>query len=368
MTYNWQQPDWPHFTYDLAEVEDLLFSIAEKVGQSDGLFTGLPEEVQQETLVDMMVLEAIKTSEIEGEYLSRKDVMSSLRNNLGLNPSALPVSDRKADGVAKLMIAVRESFSDKLSENTLYEWHSVLMSGDAGITVGAWRDHQEPMQVISGPVGKEQVHYEAPPSSSIPDEMARFIQWFNNTAPGGIYEIKKPAVRSAITHLYFETIHPFEDGNGRIGRALSEKAILQGVGRPILFSLSRTIEENKSAYYEALKAGQRTNEITPWITYFVGTVLETQIQAEEHIRFILKKVKFLDRFSSQLNQRQLRVLQRMFESGMKGFEGGMSAKKYISITKTSKATSTRDLQDLVEKGALVPIGGGRSTRYEINLF
>ena len=368
MTYNWQQSDWPHFTYDLAEVEDLLFLIAEKVGQSDGLYTGLTEEAQQEALVDTMVLEAIKTSEIEGEYLSRKDVMSSIRNNLGLNPSVQPVRDRKAEGAAKLMIAVRENFSDELSEDTLFDWHSMLMSGNASIKVGAWRDHKESMQVISGPVGKEQVHYEALPSSSVPDEMQRFIKWFNDTAPGGIQEIKKPAVRSAIAHLYFETIHPFEDGNGRIGRALSEKAILQGVGRPILFSLSRTIEENKNAYYEALKTGQRSNRITPWINYFVKTVFEAQVKTEEHILFILKKVKFLDRFSPQLNQRQLRVVLRMFESGIKGFEGGMSAKKYIGITKTSKATATRDLQDLVEKGALVPIGGGRSTRYEINLF
>lgn len=367
MTYNWQLKNWPNFTYDLSSVEDVLFLIAEKVGQASGLFAGLPKKTQQEALVDMMVLEAIKTSEIEGEYLSRKEVMSSIHNNLGFNQPTRQVTDQKADGAAKLMIAVRDNFESELSEEILFSWHAMLMIGNERVKVGAWRDHNEPMQVISGPIGKEKIHYEAPPSTRIPEEMTRFIRWFNETGPGGVNEIKKPAIRSAIVHLYFETIHPFEDGNGRMGRALSEKAMLQGVGRPILFSFSRAIEANRNNYYEALKTGQCSNEITPWITYFVNTVLEAQIQAEEHIGFILKKTKFFDRYKAQVNERQLRVLHRMFDSGIKGFEGGMSAKKYMSISKASKATATRDLQDLVEKEAFVPIGGGRSTHYDINL-
>lgn len=367
MTYNWQFKNWPRFTYDLTEIEDVLFVVAEKVGKASGLFAGLPEETQQELLVDMMVSEAIKTSEIEGEYLSREEVMGSIRNNLGFNQPAEQIVDQKADGAARLIVAVRDGFKSELTEEMIFSWHSMLMSGNVGVKAGAWRDHKEPMQVISGPIGKEQIHYEAPPSTCMPEEMARFIQWFNDTGPRGANEIKKPAVRSAITHLYFETIHPFEDGNGRIGRALSEKAMLQGVGRPILFSFSRIIEANKNAYYEALKTGQRSNVITPWIIYFVNTVLDAQIQAEEQIGFILKKTKFFDCFEKRVNERQLRALRRMFDAGIKGFEGGMSARKYMSITKASKATATRDMQDLVEKGAFVPIGGGRSTRYDINL-
>jgi Fic family protein len=223
------------------------------------------------------------------------------------------------------------------------------------------------MQVVSGAVGHERVHFEAPPSSRIPEEMARFIRWFNDTAPGGSAEIRKAPVRSAVAHLYFESIHPFEDGNGRIGRALSEKALSQGLGRPALLSLSRVIEAQRKDYYGALKDGQQSNEITLWITWFVHLVLEAQIQAEEQIDFTLKKTRLFDRFRDQLNERQLKILRRILEEGPGGFEGGMSAKKYMTITGTSKATATRDLQDLADKGIFVPTGGGRSTHYKINL-
>ncbi len=187
------------------------------------------------------------------------------------------------------------------------------------------------------------------------------------TAPGGENEINKPAVRSAIAHLYFESIHPFEDGNGRIGRAISEKALSQGVRRPVLLSLSKAIEANKKKYYEALQIAQRSNEITDWICYFVNMTIDAQNKAENQIEFTLKKTKFFDYFESQLNERQLKVIRRMLEEGVKGFEGGMNTKKYISISHTSKATATRDLQDLVEKTIFIPSGGGRSTSYTINL-
>jgi Fic family protein len=197
--------------------------------------------------------------------------------------------------------------------------------------------------------------------------MARFIEWFNDTGPDGTRPIKKAAVRSAVAHLYFESIHPFEDGNGRVGRALSEKALSQGLRRPALLSLSQAIEAKRNDYYDALQQAQQTNEITPWITWFVAIALEAQVQAEEHINFTLRKTMLFDRFRSQLNERQMQILQRMLEEGPKGFEGGMSAKKYISIAGTSKATATRDLQDLAKKGIFVPTGGGRSTHYRIDL-
>ncbi|MFQ5544318.1 MAG: Fic family protein [Nitrospiria bacterium] len=366
MTYNWQQSDWAEFKYDLSDVEDVLFALAEKGGRVSGLLKGLPEDRQTETVIEMMVAEAIKTSEIEGETLSRKDVMSSIKNNLGFKNIA-KVQDKKAEGAAELMIDVRESYAEDLSKEKLFSWHRMIMKGSWGSKAGDWRSHKEPMQVVSGPIGKEKIHFEAPPSSRVPDEMNNFIAWFNNTGPNGKNQIKKPAVRSAIAHLYFESIHPFEDGNGRIGRAISEKALSQGVGRPILLSLSRSIEARRNAYYDALQAGQRSNKITPWVTYFVKMILESQIQAEEEIAFTLKKTKFFDRFRGQLNERQHRVARRMLEEGPKGFKGGMSTKKYVSITHTSKATATRDLQNLVEKGVFISSGRGRSTRYEVNL-
>lgn len=367
MPYSWQQPDWPQFQYDLKNIEDLLLSFAEKEGHVSGILKALPEDAQTEAIIDMMVAEAIKTSEIEGEYLSRHDVMSSIKNNLGLNQHPERITDKKAQGAAELMIDVRKSVSETLTEDTLFSWHTMIMKGNTKHKIGAWRTHEEPMQVVSGAIGKWKVHFEAPPSARVPQEMKQFIQWFNDTQPGGPREIRKSPVRSAIAHLHFETIHPFEDGNGRIGRALSEKALSQGVGRPILLSLSKTIEGHKNAYYDALKEAQKSLEITSWIHYFVSMALDAQMEAGEQIDFTLRKTKFFARFQSQLNDRQLRVIRRILEEGPRGFEGGMSPKKYIVITGTSKPTATRDLQELVEKGVLISLGAGRGRNYQIKL-
>jgi len=366
MSYNWQQKDWPEFRYDLSGVEDTLLAFAERTGRASGLLKGLSADAQAEAAIEMMVAEAMKTSAIEGELLSRRDVMSSIRKNLGMDGDT-PTGDKRAEGAAALMIDVRNSFEAPISEEKLFEWHQMIMAGSRRIAVGQWRAHAEPMQVISGPVGKEKVHFEAPPSSIVPGEMKRFIDWFNETGPGGKKEIRKAAVRSAVAHLYFESIHPFEDGNGRSGRALSEKALSQGLGRPALLSLSRAIEANRKEYYEALQQGQKSNEITPWVSWFVNVVLAAQIHAEEQIDFTLKKTRLFDRFRDQLNERQLQILRRMLEEGPEGFKGGMSAKKYMSMTGTSKASATRDLQDLADKGIFIPFGGGRSTGYKMNL-
>ncbi|MGC4099285.1 MAG: DUF4172 domain-containing protein [Nitrospira sp.] len=211
----------------LSGVEDSLFAFAEKTGRVGGLLKGLTADAQMEASIEMMVVEAIKTSAIERELLSRKDVMSSIRTNLGLAPEA-PGGDKRAAGAAALMIDVRSSFAAPLSEEMLLSWHRMMMQGYRHVAAGRWRMHVESMQVVSGPIGHERVHFEAPPSAQIPEEMRRYIQWFNDTAPDGKHEIRKAAVRSAIAHLYFESIHPFEGRNGRIGRALSEKALSQG--------------------------------------------------------------------------------------------------------------------------------------------
>ncbi len=367
MRYNWQQKDWPEFPYKLDSEDDLL-AFNEQVWQVSGMLKAMPEDSKEELILNTMVAEAIKTSSIEGEDLNRQDVISSIKNNLGLNDKLEKIRDKKAQGAGELMIAVRNTYAEPLTEKTLFAWHTMLLESSTHVAVGSWRKHKEPMQVISGAIGRERIHFEAPPSQKVPEEMRKFITWFNDTAPGGQTEMKKAPVRSAIAHLYFESIHPFEDGNGRIGRAIAEKALSQTIGRPILLSLSQTIEANKKAYYAALEEAQSSIDVSNWVSYFVHTVLQAQLEAGNLIGFILKKAKFFDRNKSWLNERQLKVINRMMEAWPQNFEGGMTTKKYIAITKTSKATATRDLQELAEAGVLNSLGRGRSVYYSLVLY
>lgn len=363
MEYNWQRPEWPCFRYELSPLETDLYAFAEKSGLVGGMLKALPEKGQTQAIVDVMIAEAIKTSEIEGEYLSRPDVTSSIRNQVGLNPQPEPIKDLAAKGAAELMVAVRETWNERLTRKTLFSWHRMLLQAEQQMKVGTWRRHREPMQVVSGPIGRQVVHFEGPPSNRVPEEMKAFIQWFNRSRE----EIHFAPVRAGLAHLYFESIHPFEDGNGRIGRALAEKALSQGLNRPVLLSLSRTIEAQKKDYYNSLKSAQRSLEVTPWLQYFLKTVLDAQTQAEIQVDFVLRKTRFFDRHKDQLSGRQLKVLRRMLDEGPDGFKGGINASKYANLTRSSKATATRDLQDLLGKDVLISIGGGRSTRYELNL-
>lgn len=363
MTYNWQRSDWPNFRYDLSGVEAALLEFADRAGQATGLLKALPDNLQLEAVIDLMIAEATKTSEIEGEFVNRNDVKSSIRNQLGLNTTPENVRDVTAQGVAELMVAVRNTWQEPLTEEMLFSWHQMLMRGKGRLLIGGWRDHQEPMQIVSGAIGKERVHYEAPPSSRIPGEMTAFIEWFNTSEQ----TIAHAPVRSAIAHLYFESIHPFEDGNGRIGRAISEKALSQGLRRPVLLSLSQIIEATRNAYYDSLGQAQQTTDATAWVHYFVNLALTAQASAEKQVDFVLRKAKFFDRHQASLNDRQLKIVRRMLEAGPEGFTGGMSARKVVAIAKTSKATATRDLQEMVQSGVLVPSGEGRSTSYQLNL-
>jgi len=286
-----------------------------------------------------------------------------VRHRLGLSDAPAGTSDRASVGAGELMVAVRTFWDAALDNETLFAWHRILMRGNRRVLAGAWRTHADPMQVISGAVGKARLHFEAPPSARVPGEMERFITWFNASRK----TIPAAPVRAAVAHLYFESIHPFEDGNGRIGRALAEKALSQGLGRPATLSLSRTIEAQRRAYYIALETAQRSNEITPWLRYFTAAVIEAQRDAEAHVMYVLNQARFFDRYRDQLNPRQLRVVRRMLEAGPGGFEGGMNARKYVSLNRVSKATATRDLQQLVVCGAFRSVGGGRSARYELCL-
>lgn len=367
--YNWQLPDWPHFKYDLSGLHEALLTIAEKMGIISGKLEHFTDDLKTEAMIDFMVEEAVKTSEIEGEYISRIDVRSSIKNQLRLNEKQVPVHDKRAQGIAALMLDVRDTFKQTLTEAKLFDWHLMLMSGSSNpnLRIASWRIDEEPMQIVSGHQGRWIVHFEAPPAQHVPDEMKKFIRWFNESAPGKVKAIPFAPVRAAIAHLYFESIHPFDDGNGRIGRTIAEKALSQGFGFPVLLSLSLAIDSDKNAYYTALKKASKSNEITDWLFYFIHLVLKAQNELEDQINFILQKSRFFDKFNDQLNERQLKVIKRMLREGVKGFEGGMSAKKYMAITGTSKATATRDLQHLISIKALEQHGSGRSVRYDLNL-
>nr|WP_315145385.1 Fic family protein [uncultured Flavobacterium sp.] len=366
MKYNWQHPDWEKFIFDDAVIDSLCMKFALETGELKGLVDSLSTEIQQETMLQFMISEAIKTSEIEGEFFSRQDVMSSIKKNLGIGGVFGQIRDKNAQGIGKLMVTVRNSYSEKLTEYTIKQWHAILMEYSKRVSPGNYRTGNEPMQIISGAFGKEIIHFEAPPSSQVSVEMEKFIKWFNNFEVKPT-DIKKALVKTSISHLYFESIHPFEDGNGRIGRAIAEKCLSESLNRPILMSLSSTIEQNKKQYYESLKQAQRTLEISDWILYFTTLILESQKNAKQTVLFTLNKTKFIDHYKNQMNERQRKAVLKMFENGVTGFEGGMTAIKYVSITKTSRATATRDLQDLTEKNILKPRGEGRSRSYDLNL-
>jgi Fic family protein len=265
------------------------------------------------------------------------------------------------------MMAVNRSSAEPLSEAMLFEWHTMLLEGTRRVNAGQWRTHSEPMQIVSGSIGRETVHFEAPPSLHVPQEMEAFIRWFNDTAPTGRAPIRHAPIRSAIAHLHFESIHPFEDGNGRIGRAISEKVLAQHAGTALPISLSQSIEADRDGYYRALQSAQRTDTVTDWLVYFVRMTLDALREAEERIGFVIRVARFFDTNRANLSDRQLKVVRRMLEESPDDFLGGMNARKYGSLTGVSKATATRDLQDLVDKGILAMSGGGRSTGYQVRL-
>ena len=358
--YNWQHKDWPDFKFDGASIDTELMKFMLKAGALKGMITALPEAISTETIVQIMVAEAIKTSEIEGEIINRIDVMSSIRKNLGLPISKEP-KDKNAIGLSQLLIDVRNTYTHPLTQSKILEWHNLLMGNNKRINAGQWRKGIAPMLVISGSASDPKVHFEAPPSKSIPKQMKGFIDWYNTS------EISSPIIKAAVAHLYFVSIHPFEDGNGRIGRAIAEKALSQGFESPILFSISKAIEENRSDYYKALQQAQQKLEITKWIEWFASIIMIAQDDAEKTIQFTIKKVNFFDKYDKSFNDRQRKVIKRMLEEGVSGFKGGMNVNKYISITNTSKATATRDLQELVAMNVFMIKGAGRATGYEINI-
>ncbi|MGA7622376.1 MAG: Fic family protein [Candidatus Acidiferrales bacterium] len=366
MTWSWQQPDWPNFTWNRTRLEKAEQQFLLRGGVLVGTVKHLPEDDRQQLTVEAMSTEAITTSEIEGEILDRASVQSSIRKQLGLS-----VEERKVrpaeQGIAEMTVDLYRSFSEPLSEEMLFRWHKMIVSGRRDLKqVGGFRTGTEPMQIVSGRVPEPRVHFEAPPSSRVPSEMSRFFLWFTQTNVGA--ERPLPALtRAAVAHLYFESIHPFEDGNGRIGRAISEKSLAESLGEPTLIALAGTILLRRKNYYEALEAANKGNEITNWITWFAAIVIEAQRRTTALAEFLIDKTKLLDRLKGELNERQTKALLRMFREGPEGFQGGLSAGKYTTITGASPATTTRDLSDLVSKGALMREGELRHARYRLNI-
>jgi Fic family protein len=366
MKWNWQRRDWPNFQWDrtrlaLAEQEFLVGG-----GMLTGTVKHLGGEEREQLAVEAMSTEAVTTSEIEGEILDRASVQSSIRKHLGLATDKRQARPAE-EGIAEMMVNLHRSSLTPLSGEMLFAWHRMVMAGRRDLAdIGRYRRSKEPMQVVSGGLGRPKVHFEAPPSSRVRSEMERFIQWFNRTSPGNS-EALPGLTRAGIAHLYFECIHPFEDGNGRIGRALAEKSLSQNLGQPTLTALATTILAHQKSYYRALEAANKENEITAWLAWFAGVVIEAQRRTLALVEFVIDKARFLERLKGQLNERQEKALLRMFKEGPEGFKGGMSAGKYATITGASSATTTRDLVDLVDKNALIRAGELRHARYHLTL-
>ncbi len=359
MIWNWQQPNWPewHFNADALKTQEKQFLL--QSGQLMGVWQHLNNKDQMQLKIDLLSDEAIQTSAIEGEYLDRDSVRSFLYKQFGM------MSDRRASpaesGIAALMVDCFENVGKRLNHNTLGDWHRLVCRGrDDLAVIGGYRQHSEPMQVFSGAVHKPKVHFEAPPSDQVQAEMAHFMDWFADTDMSAL-------AKSGLTHLWFVSIHPFEDGNDRIARALSEKALAESLGQPSLVALSQTIAKERKAYYTQLESNNKTMDITDWLVWFADMVLKAQQHSLDMIHHLISKTKILDRLRGKLNPRQEKVLIRMFEAGPEGFIGGLSAKNYISLTHTTPATARRDLSDLVIKGALTRTGERKGTRYWLNL-
>ena len=362
MYWNWQLPDWPKFTYEPERITHLETKFLLGAGNSFAFLKTLDENEKNQFVVEILSLEGLESSRIEGEILERESLQSSIRKQFGLQAEIKKKSD-KEHGMAELLWNVYENYALPLTHEMLWQWHSTLFKDWSPVQFyGKYRTHPDPMQIVSHRLDGPRVFFEAPASQDVPHEMELFIRWYNAS------RTFMPILgRAAIAHAYFESIHPFEDGNGRIGRILVEKVLSQGVGQPVLIAASKSIEKHKKQYYAELGRCNHTLKIESWVEFFASMILQAQEDSIKLLHFLIKKSKMLVMLSGKITLRQERALLRMFAEGPDGFVGGLSAEKYIAITKASRATTTRDLNDLVEKGALIKTGELRHTRYQLNI-
>lgn len=364
--WNWQKDKWPIFTYDQKALENLERQFLHSCGITLGALKHVPTKEKEQLLIEILSDEALKTSEIEGEYLDRSSIQESIKRNLGLETDKRKLPPAEF-GISEMMVNLYKTYDKPVTDKYLFDWHKMLTNGRRDLTdIGTYRTHDDPMQIISGRLDKQIVHYEAPPSDKVKKEMEVFINWFNK-----VHRQEENAIlalaKSGITHFYFLAIHPFEDGNGRIARALSEKSIAMSLGRPALISLSNTIETHKKNYYKELENHNFKLDLTKWLHYFGQTLIQAQQNTIHAIEFLIKKGKFFDQFATQMNERQTKVAKRVFKEGHQGFKGALSAENYKRIANTSSSTATRDLNDLVAKGIFNKTGMLKSTRYNLNL-
>jgi Fic family protein len=366
MRWNWQLPDWPNFQFDPTRLRVFEEQFLKGGGVVVGTLHHLDGETRQGFAIELISQEMVDSSAIEGDVLDRASVQSSIARQLGFASAERRATAPEA-GAAELMANLYRSYAEPLTHQQLFDWHRMLMNGRRDMTdIGAYRTHADPMQIVSGALEAPQVHFEAPPSEQVPNEMQAFLDWFGRSSPQG--HAATPAItRAAIAHLWFETIHPFEDGNGRIGRAIAEKALAQNLEAPTLTALAETIRRHRKAYYAELQRASHTNEIDAWLEWFAGLVLEAQNRTIARIRFLIEKTRMLDRLRDRINARQEKVLLRMFAEGIDGFKGGLSASNYQTIADATSATTTRDLAELVELAALTRTGERRYARYHLDI-
>ena len=365
MKYVWQYSGWPKLSWD----DSTLIKPLAEARKAQGHILGQAKYLQLKEQAEILVEETLATSAIEGEKLDREDVRSSVAKRLGLPTAGLPEAKRNADGVVEVLLDATVNHTGKLSDKRLFGWQAALFptgySGINKINTGNWRTGKEPMQVVSGRMGKAKIHYEAPPSKGVVSEMKAFFQWWNSPS-----EELDGILRAALAHFWFVTIHPFDDGNGRIARAITDMALAQDEKTSLrLYSLSSQIVKERKAYYDILERTQKgKGDITEWLKWFFDMFsrsIQGSNQLIEKAIFVGKLYEYCD--DKGLNERQRKVIKKMLECFPEEFIGGLTNQKYVAMTKISSETAKRDIKDLVLKKVLLQNeGGGRSTRYQLN--
>ncbi len=361
--YVHQKRNWPNFTYDLDALTVALGDVRHKQGKLWGLVNNMGFVIKDETLLKTITQDVIKSSEIEGVLINLEEVRSSVARKLGLNVGGLVPSDRSTDGVVEMMVDATQNHASPLTKERLFAWHSSLFpfgkSGHYQIEVGKWRDDSTgAMQVVSGAMGKEHVHFEAPAATKLEAEMTQFLEWFNKN------DRLDPVLKAGIAHFWFVTIHPFDDGNGRIARALTDMQLARSEGdSQRYYSLSSQIRIERKAYYELLEKCQRGNlDISDWLEWFVNCMNKALDASNEALKDTFAKAQFWQNHQqTSLNERQRFMLNKLFDD----FFGSLSSSKWAKMAKTSPDTALRDIQDLINKGILIKDenAGGRSTNY-----
>jgi Fic family protein len=363
--YNHELPDWPTFRWDAEGLSEKLAAVRHRQGRLLGRMEGLGVKQRAEANLETLTEEVVKSSEIEGEILEKNRVRSSLARRLGVEIGALLPADRRVEGVVEMTLDATENYAKPLTADRLFGWHAALFptgrSGILKITVGNWRTPESgPMQVVSGRPGRERVHFEAPVASRLDGEMTAFLKWFN-----GVQENLDPVLKAAIAHLWFVTIHPFEDGNGRIARAIADQQLARSEqSAQRFYSMSAQIRQERKAYYDILEATQKGNlDITPWLEWFLDCLGRACDGAQAIFGSVLLKARFWQKHSDEaFNDRQRKLLNRI----LGGFEGKLTSSKWAAIAKCSQDTASRDIDDLLARNILIKdAGGGRSTSYSL---